>query len=249
MASIDVELGETNILIGQNNSGKSNFLKAIDIALNGTRAISEQDIFVKEFERLSPDKMAVIDILIIPTDAHNNRNSNFSDFWTSVFTDKWITTDETNGDFVGIRTIISFDIIHNDYSIARKPIKEWNESIETAVCGIKQPFGADLAVYISSFFVDAHRDISDDIKNKRSYFGRATSLNGLSDDLLDKLEKQLNDVNSEIISSIPTLKKTSERVSAIGKTLGSNKSIVQIEPLTRRISDLHKGIDVTFRTG
>ena len=138
LASTDVTLGMTNVLIGQNNSGKSNFLKAIDIALNGNRTISEQDIFVKEGERLTSDKTAIIDLLIVPTDDNDKQDKHFTDFWTGVFTDKWITTDETNGDFVGIRTVISFDIKRNDYSPTRKPIKEWNVSIDKAVCGKKQ---------------------------------------------------------------------------------------------------------------
>jgi putative ATP-dependent endonuclease of OLD family len=249
LASIDVTLGMTNVLIGQNNSGKSNFLKAIDIALNGNRTISEQDIFVKEGERLTSDKTAIIDLLIVPTDDNDKQDKHFTDFWTGVFTDKWITTDETNGDFVGIRTVISLDIKRNDYSPTRKPIKEWNASIDKAVCGKKQQFGMDIAEYMNSFFMDAHRDVSDDIKNKKSYFGRATSLTDLSDELIDKLEKQLNDVNGEIIKNIPALKQTADRISAIGNTLGNHTSTVQIEPLTRKISDLHKGMDVTFKDG
>jgi len=249
LASIDVTLGMTNVLIGQNNSGKSNLLKAIDIALNGNRSVSEQDIFVKEGERLTSDKTAIIDVLIVSTDDSNKKVKHFSDFWTGVFTDKWITTDETNGDFVGMRTVISFDIKRNDYSPTRMPIKGWNASIDKAVCGKKQQFGMDIAEYINSFFMDAHRDLSDDIKNKKSYFGRATSPTDLSDELVEKLEKQLNDVNGEIIKNIPALKQTSDRISAIGKTLGNPTSTVQIEPLTRNISDLHKGMDVIFKDG
>jgi len=249
LASVDVTLGMTNVLIGQNNSGKSNFLKAIDVALNGNRSISEQDIFVKEGERLTSDKSAIIDVLIVPTNENNKQDKHFSVFWTGVFTDKWITIDETNGDFVGIRTIISFDIKRNDYSHTRKPIKEWNASIDEAVIGRKQQFGMDIVEYINSFFMDAHRDASDDVKNKKSYFGRATSQTDLSDELIDKLERQLNEVNGEIIKNIPALQQTSDRISAIGKTLGNTASSVQIEPLTRKISDLHKGMDVTFKDG
>ena len=248
LASIDVQLGMTNVLIGQNNSGKSNFLKAIDIALNGNRTISEQDIFIKEGERLTSDKVAVIDVLIVPID-NTKQDKHFSDFWTGVFTDKWITTDETSGDFVGVRTIISFDIKRNDYSLTRKPIKEWNASMVETVCGKKQQFGIDIVEYLNSFFMDAHRDVSDDIKNKKSYFGRATSLTDLSDELVEKLEKQLNDVNGEIIKNIPALQQTSDKISAIGKTLGNYSSAVQIEPLTRKINDLHKGMDVTYKDG
>ena len=68
-------------------------------------------------------------------------------------------------------------------------------------------------------------------------------------ELIEKLEMQLNEVNGEIIKNIPALQQTSDRISAIGKTLGNTASTVQIEPLTRRISDLHKGMDVTFKDG
>lgn len=249
LASIDVTLGMTNVLIGQNNSGKSNFLKAVDIALNGNRDISEQDIFVKEDERLTTDKSAIIDILLVPTKGNNERDLHFSDFWTGVFTDKWITTDETNGDFVGIRTIISFDINRDGYAITRKPIREWNSSIDEAVIGPKQQFGLDIMEFTNSFFMDAHRDVSDDIRNKKSYFGRATSQTDLSVEMIDQLEKQLNEINGEIIKNIPALQQTSTHISAIGKTMGNATSTVQIEPLSRKISDLHKGMDVTYKDG
>lgn len=35
----------TNILIGQNNVGNSNLMRAIEIAFNGSRTISEYDIY------------------------------------------------------------------------------------------------------------------------------------------------------------------------------------------------------------
>ncbi len=249
LAYADVPLGMCNVLIGQNNSGKSNFLKAIDVALNGNRNVSEQDIFVRDGERLSSDKSALIDILIVPIDENNEKIQHFSDFWTGVFTDKWITTDETNGDFVGIRTIVSFDIKRNDYALTRKPIVEWGNSIEEAICGKKLQFGLDILEYINSFFMDAHRDVSEDIKNKKSYIGRATSSSDLSDELTEELETQLNTINGEIIKNIPSLNQTSDKISAIGKTLGNQNSSVQIEPLARKISDLHKGMDVTFKDG
>ena len=44
--SIDLELGMTNLLIGQNNTGKSNFLRAINVALGSMTDVSEADIFV-----------------------------------------------------------------------------------------------------------------------------------------------------------------------------------------------------------
>ena len=245
--NIDLNLGKTNILIGQNNSGKSNLLKAVDIALGGYREVSESDIFVAANERLSRDKTAIIDILLKPVNAEGIIEKTFSYFWTSVFTDVWITTDETNGDFVGIRTIIQFDLKKNDYSLFRKPINEWNSSIDEAKVGNKKNFGNDMVDFITSFYMDAHRDVVEDIRNRKSYFGRATSQNNLPDEKVSELEEQLNLINAEIVKNIPALQKTNQTMSAIGKTMGALSSVVEIEPLARKVSDLHKGMDIVYK--
>lgn len=197
--NIDLNLGKTNILIGQNNSGKSNLLKAVDLALGGYREISESDVFISADERLAHDKIAIIDILLKPLNSEGIIQKTFSDFWTSVFTDAWITTDETNGDFVGIRTTIQFDLRKNDYTILKKPVLEWNDCIDKAVVGNKKNFGNDMVDSITSFYMDAHRDAVEDIRNKKSYFGRATSQSDLSDELVTELEGQLNGINTEIV--------------------------------------------------
>jgi len=103
--SMDLELGLTNLLIGQNNTGKSNFLRAINIALGATTDVSEADIFVADGESLLKTKIATIDVMLCPIDANGKRVTSFSGFWMSVFTDKWIAK-ELEGDFVGIRTEI-----------------------------------------------------------------------------------------------------------------------------------------------
>lgn len=110
LESIDLNLGMINILIGQNNGGKSNLLKALDIALGGTRDVSEDDLFRSINEKITQDKIAIIDIMIRPTNESNNEVKEFSDFWIGVFSETWIATDETKGDFVGVRTTIEFDM-------------------------------------------------------------------------------------------------------------------------------------------
>jgi putative ATP-dependent endonuclease of OLD family len=248
LQDIDLELNQTNILIGQNNVGKSNLMRAIDIAFNGSRTISEDDIYVENGEHLSKDKTAIIDMKICPM-FNNAKTNQFSDFWTGVFTDKWIVTDEINGNYVGIRTVIEFDIKRNDYIITRKPIKEWNDSIETAKVGKKQSFTSDMSDYMNHFYMDAHRDVTEDIRDRKSYFGRATSKVDLDDDKINELESKLNAVNQEIIGSISAIEDTKNSIARIGNTLGGSESVVQIEPLSRKISDLHKGMDITYKDG
>lgn len=59
----------------------------------------------------------------------------------------------------------------------------------------------------------------------------------------------MNLVNKEVVDNITAITETNKSLSKIGTTLGRGHSKVQIEPLTRKISDLHKGMDITFREG
>lgn len=53
--NLTLQLGMTNILIGANNSGKTNLLRAIDIAINGARDVSESDIYQSPERRVSKE--------------------------------------------------------------------------------------------------------------------------------------------------------------------------------------------------
>lgn len=247
--SMEVSLSETNVIIGANNSGKSNFLRAINIALGQNRIVSSEDIHINNGEILDEAKSAIIDLMIRPCDALLNVVETFSDFWIGVFTDAWITTGSVDGDFVGIRTIIQYDALKNDYMIIHKQITDWSDSISSSTVSRKKMFTGDMNTYISAYYMDAQRDVIDDIRDKKSYFGRATSRIILSDDKKADIERQLNDINAQIVDSIPALRQTANSISSIAPTVGNPDGTIEIEPLARKISDLHKGMDIFYRDG
>lgn len=247
--NLELSLSMTNVLIGANNCGKSNFLKAINVALGQSKNVSSDDIFVGKDEVLDTAKCATIDIMLRPIDGDNNAVSAFSDFWIGVFTDEWITTGDPIGDYVGIRTILQYDAIRNDYTIVHKQITDWGDTISSAGVSRRKAFTGDMNTYISAFYMDAQRDVVDDIKDKKSYFGRATSRVDLPQERIAEIEKQLNDVNSQIVESIPALNQTAARIAAIASTVGAANGTIEIEPLARKMTDLHKGMDVIFRDG
>ena len=78
---LNIELNDLNLLIGQNNCGKSNLLRAICIAINNQSVVSSQDIHLKKGEELTKDKKAIIDVKIQPTDSEGNIIKSFSEFW------------------------------------------------------------------------------------------------------------------------------------------------------------------------
>ena len=172
--SLSLDLGLFNLLIGQNNTGKTNFLKAVTLSISGASDISEEDIFIAQDERLKRTKTAVIDILLRPTVNAVQVCKEFSEFWTSVFTDSWITT-SPEGNFVGIRTEIKYDPIRDMYSLSRHCIRQWGDSIGDATIETKRTvFNDDMRTYLQSFYMDANRDIVQDLRNRKSYFGRVT---------------------------------------------------------------------------
>ena len=247
--SLNVKLTQNNVVLGQNNCGKSNLLRAINIALTPNPTVSEEDIFVAHGETLTKDKESIIDILIRPTNEDGSIASNFSVFWAKVFTTNWIATDIDTGDFVGIRTIIAYNPEFDSYRITRKQIRVWEDSIETAKCSKKIHFNADMQSYIFSFYMDAQRDIIDDIKNQKSYFGRATSSKDMPQELIREIEGKLDAINEQIVANTPALRSAEAQIAQIGNVVGANGGHLQIEPISRKISDLHRGIDVKFRDG
>lgn len=247
--NLELTLSMINVVIGANNCGKSNFLKAMNVALGQNRTISSDDIYVDKDEVLDNTKCATIDIMLRPVDDANNAVSNFSDFWIGVFTEEWITTGDPLGDYVGIRTILQYDALRNDYIVVRKQITDWGDGISSASVNRRKAFTGDMNTYISAFYMDAQRDVVDDIKDRKSYFGRATSRVDLPQEKVLEIERQLNDVNSQIVDSIPALSQTATRISAIAATVGAADGAIQIEPLARKMTDLHKGMDVVFRDG
>lgn len=56
--NLELTLSMINVVIGANNCGKSNFLKAMNVALGQNRTISSDDIYVDKDEVLDNTKCA-----------------------------------------------------------------------------------------------------------------------------------------------------------------------------------------------
>jgi hypothetical protein len=71
LRSVDVELDQLTVLIGQNNAGKTSFLNALFAAIGaGQRIISGDDVFLQKTEVPAPkDRPIAIDILSLATES------------------------------------------------------------------------------------------------------------------------------------------------------------------------------------
>jgi putative ATP-dependent endonuclease of OLD family len=48
LENLEVELEQTTVLTGMNNTGKTSFLKALQIALGNRQFVSQDDFFIKD---------------------------------------------------------------------------------------------------------------------------------------------------------------------------------------------------------
>ena len=244
--SVDVTLDRTTVLIGANNAGKTSFLRALHLALGiGKRNVSKDDIYIEPGKKLPKDRQAIIDLLIKPVDDLTGLDiDSFNDMWREYF-GNFINIDQSDKEFVSIRTIIKHDPLR-DYFLEQLYLEEWTADEST---GTRKSMRHTSLEKVPLYYIDAQRDISEDIKDRSSYWGRLVSDVGLTEVQINKLEKQLNKINAEIVDSSDVLGHLKVELGKLNTVISHTGEGVRITPITRKIRDLNRGMDVYFQDG
>ena len=124
LENIEVTLEQTTILTGMNNTGKTSFLKALQLSIGNRQFISQDDFFI---QRSTVSKRIIIDLLIVPIDDDGKRDEDFAEDWEILFTTDRIRNDGTGNAFVPLRTIIIFDAIKSSYKTQQFILQNWPE--------------------------------------------------------------------------------------------------------------------------
>lgn len=254
LKAINVCLGRTTILIGENNSGKTSFLEAIHAAIGGVRiGLIADDIFVTSDEPVPPkDRSIIVDILIRPVDDEGNPGEVFpaGEYWTSLF-GNGIKQDADDNDFVAIRTHLKWNEIYAEYKVERRFLKEWQtdpDKMESTSIDSSMYVSPTQIDPISLFFMDAKRDIEDDMRRQRSVWGRLTSDLGLTDTLAKEIEQALSDLNATMVEKSEVLAHLGSSLQVLNNLVAGEDEGVKISPVARTIRDLTKGIGLDFTT-
>lgn len=247
--SVNLEIKDFSLLIGQNNVGKTSLLSAINLALGGLRYGNSEDIYVSEGEKLPKDREAIIDILIIPVDEYNNRVDAFDEYWFEHFGEFRSEEVGTLHDFVALRTKVTYNRIKVEYSIERKSLIQWpaSEDVERYSDYKKGRVTESLLSSIPVFYMDAQRDIVSEMKDRKSYFGKMVADVELTDKEIEVIEKTLDEINESIIDNSTVLKHLTSKLEKISGAVNSSPDSVKINPVSRKIRDLNRGIDISFQ--
>jgi len=245
LENIEVELKKTTVLTGMNNTGKTSFLKALQLALGNSQFISQDDFFIKGN---STANKIIVDLFIIPVNEKGEQIEDFSDEWERLLTTNRIQSDLLNS-FVPLRTVISFNQIKNSYKTEHYILKNWVEFLQSdknwfeSDNGNKIRFGFD---EIPFFYMDAQRDILEDTKLRSSYLGKMISKIEYSENDIKEIEEQIETLNEKAVSSSDILTNIKTTLKALDSAMGTNSEGIEITPFTKKIRDLNKGLTIYY---
>lgn len=245
LENIEVELEKTTVLTGMNNTGKTSFLKALQIALGSRQFITQDDFFIMNN---TATKKIVIDIYILPVNETENEIDEFSNEWERLFTTNRIQNDGANS-FIPLRTIVSFDQVKNSYKTEQYILKSWPIFQEEDVFwhasenGTKIGFNFDELPF---FYINAQRDILEDTKLRNSYLGRMLSKIEYSEEDILQIEQQIKKLNEQTVNSSSILSILKTTLKELNATMNSNSEGIEITPFTKKIRDLNKGLTIYY---
>ncbi len=247
LKNIEVELEQTTVLTGMNNSGKTSFLKALQLAL-GNRLFLSQDDFYIQGNQISAK--IVVDLLFIPIDENGEKSAEFSEDWEMLLTTNRIRTDELGNSFVASRTTITFDPIKNSYKTQQTILQAWPDfEAEDKTSWFESENGKEMSFRfdeIPFFYMDAQRDILEDIKLKSSYLGKMLSKIKYSEDAVKEIEAQIKALNETAVSSSDILTTIKNTLKELDTAMNSHSEGIDITPFTKKLRDLSKGLSIYY---
>lgn len=242
--NIEVDFENTTVLVGTNNAGKTTLLKALQLALTNSHFTSNDDFFYCEDHI---DDTIIVDILFIPLDEDGNTTNEFNEVWNDVFKADRIGISSDGNQIMAFRTIIK----ENNKTFRKQQffIDQWEEFLNEDINWYDNEYDKELSFYfdeIPFFYLEANRDILEDIKSKSSYLGRILSSLEFSLENKQKIEALILELNSTTIGSSDILSELETTLKELDTAMDNTNNTVQLTPFTKKVRDLNKGIRINY---
>lgn len=232
---VTVELNDTTVLVGENNSGKTSFLEAIKLYLNrtGSRRNEIFDVYDyhlkdKDAEPQSSDELSITLDFIEETALSEELVQELSDLLIVdseskrhiIFRNKSKYSAETK----------SFNTELNFLDASMQPLSSKTKKGTTI---------SNFFKYFPFFYLSALRDAAKEFHGKSIFWAPFLKSDSISGDTRKHIQEEIDKLNKEVIESHSPLKEVISNLGKMKNILPTNQhSNIEIEALPGKISEL-----------
>ncbi len=234
LRDVRVPLSDSTLLVGSNNSGKTSFLEALAVVFG--RHPDEADFHVSGDGTRST--RFLIDVRLEPTAGRE-----FPEDLAQLFGGA-VQLPKDGSSFVAIRTTVTAQA-DGSSDLQRAYLRGWPLSRVDKVAELPTRPSRDALETVSFNILDARRDVVEEMRNRRSWWGRLTSRLDLAPETARAIEGALGDVSAQIVEGSALLAQVRDHLRGVQAALGATD--VAIAPLAVRVDELAKGMDVVLR--
>lgn len=232
--SLALDLEDKTVFFGENNSGKSNLLSAINLAFQYT-SISKEDVYVSRESPEIETKSITIDLLFEAA----NEAKHFNTEWITVLGDSLSTTDG-NTFFFAFRTELKFNFERLVFENTKQVIQKWLPEGKS-LCS--RQLNPNILNHFSCYYISANRDISDDLIDRKSLWTKLANNVVIPKEQEGEIQKQLDSVNSKIRKESPIISQIEKNLS---ESVPEKNINATISPLTKDLKTLYKGMSIYY---
>ena len=240
-----MSLSETTVLTGMNNVGKTSVLKALQLLFGNGAFLSAEDLHIDKNQK---SDCIIVDARIVAIDDSGKRTAMFSEEWEIAFGEANIKFDAETYAFLPLRAVYTYQSLQNSFSRELRVLNEW-ETDGVSWINIKSQKASIKGECFQFHYLDAKRDIQDDIKSRTSYLGKMLGDVVSNYDYNDvaELEKKIRSLNDEAIQKSEILKVIQKSLEGIDSTMDSTGK-VSISPFAKKLRDLNKSLTIHYGT-
>jgi putative ATP-dependent endonuclease of OLD family len=232
-----VALDEVTVLVGENNVGKTSFLRALDVSI-GTGRVDEDDLRIDGAGHRLP--AFVVDILVAPAGA---------DEFQALVRDRLmdaIQIPAEGPESFTLRTLGTLNTDGSGVTVEHRFVKGWScdrdEANALELVG-ERPRRNQLDL-LGFFSLDARRDLVDEFRSRASHWSRLVAELGISDPMRETLEAELVTLGGRIVQESALLATVGTNLQGLRDALGAAVQGVRIAPLPGRLGEISRGMDV-----
>jgi putative ATP-dependent endonuclease of OLD family len=247
--NLEIDFETITVLVGTNNAGKTTLLKSLQLALSNAFQITDDDFFFSDDNDIIRDKI-IIDLLFISVDEEGSQLPEFEDKWATVFTENRINFDSIGNQILAFRTQIDENLLRKTFTRKQFVIDEWVEfKNDNEEYWYQKSYNKSASFYfeeIQFFYLDANRDILEDLKSKTSFLGKILSSINYEDGDKDLIEDLIKTLNQETIGRSEVLTNLHAILEELDTAMDNPNNTVDITPFTKKLRDLNKGIKINY---